>query len=117
MNTTSVILANLTPSDYRRIEEFGITCSGSTGVGAKPESYNGMAPYIATFVHELDRAIAALEWDDIHIQILHNQWIVRGENKISKQERVDKLRRRREEIIKDLCDNGNELAEALHEVA
>lgn len=109
----SVIFANLSRNDYRNFEKHGISYSGSTGESARTESYGGLAPYIATFDGEFSKAIRAMEWDAISIDVSGNQWIVRGKNVRGKQERIDKLRKDRAEILKALCDNGNELAEAL----
>ena len=73
---TTVTLARLTEAEYRRIENAGVNYSGSTGSGARPEDYNGLAPFIATYPGELGHAISVLGWKKFHLEIRVNDWVV-----------------------------------------
>lgn len=77
----SLILANLTPEDERRFHAARISYTGSTGPGAKPENYGGLAPYIATYLSALDRAVKAMGWHKFSIDASPGQWIVRCEHR------------------------------------
>jgi hypothetical protein len=73
MKDCSVILANLTTDEYRRFEAARISYSGSTGMGARPENYHGLAPYIATYLSELPKALNAIGWENIKVKFAGEQ--------------------------------------------
>lgn len=102
----SMIVAYLTPEEYRRFEEAHIPRSGSTGAGAKPKDYGGLAPYIATFRNEFDRAIEVLGWKKISLEVCGECLIVR-----SVAEEIADLKRQLTELL-----NLSALREALEPV-
>lgn len=72
----SIILANLTAHERAAFHFASIPYSGDTG-DARPELYHGLAPYIATFLRDLPKAIEVMRWSDCSIHDANGQWIVR----------------------------------------
>lgn len=105
MDNTALILANLTPEDDRRFHAARISYSGSTGAGAKPESYNGLAPYIATYASQLHHAVKAMGWEKFSIEATAVQWIVRCEVREYVHEEPASLR--------GICDDAQRLFDTL----
>jgi hypothetical protein len=73
----SLILANLTQKEYRRFQNARLMYSGSTGENANPKLYNGIAPYIATFLFNLKKVKKALRWKHPRLNLRGNQWILK----------------------------------------
>jgi len=73
---TPLILANLTIEEILRFNAADIPYSAST---AGPEN-GGLAPYIATYVSELQRAAEAMGWKTFAVDVQQHQYIAkRGE--------------------------------------
>lgn len=72
----TLILADLTAEDEQRFHAAQISYSGSTGQNF-PNDPNGLAPYIATYLPNLQAAVVAMGWDRFRITIENDQWIVR----------------------------------------
>lgn len=80
MNNDSVIIANITAADNEKFHAAHIPYSGSTGLAPRPSDPN--APYIATYLSELPRALKAMGWEHISftfsgVTFSGEQWIVR----------------------------------------
>lgn len=73
----ALILANLSKRDYKRFQKAKITYSGATGIGALPEDYNGIAPYIATYDGMFFDAVRAMKWSKFLLEITKHQILAR----------------------------------------
>jgi hypothetical protein len=72
----SVIFAKLTDEEYKRFQDGHISYSGATGMGVRPEDYNGVGPYIASFIMEIPKALRALRWKRVTVKREGNTWIL-----------------------------------------
>ena len=77
MAAISLILANLTEKEYARFMKSKVGYSGATGAYALPDHYDGLAPYIASFLWEAEPALRALRWRNFSVSASSHQWIVR----------------------------------------
>jgi hypothetical protein len=73
MRDISIILANLTADEYERFHAAGIGYSGSTGLGARTDSCDGVVPYIATYLSVLPKALHAMGWERIRVKFAGEQ--------------------------------------------
>jgi hypothetical protein len=111
MKLTALILANLTPEDEQRFHAAGIIYSGSTGQGAKPEAYHGLAPYIATYSSELTKATEAMGWIRFSVEASEHQVIARCESRTGNA--VSRIRAEMAHLARALEAKAEELADAL----
>jgi len=76
MNTTSLIVADMTEEDFDNFHAAGICFSGSTGrPGVSTSSYP--YPYIATYLGELERIVVSLKWPNFSAERHGSQWTIR----------------------------------------
>lgn len=85
-NNKSLILANLTVEEETAFHRAGITYTGSTGhVHEELVPRGSLTPYIATYIGELNAAIAAMGWKDVQITVTENQWVARRHEPVEKK--------------------------------
>jgi hypothetical protein len=74
--TEPLLLVNLTARDDAHFHAAHVPYTGATGLlGAK--SYGRLAPYIATYLGELPRAVLAMGWQHFTVAKRGGQWIAR----------------------------------------
>ena len=76
----ALILANLTRHDFKHFKHGKVKYSGAAADPAFTRSstrrYGKHAPYIATFPHELWKAVEAIGWKKFTVHEEGGQWIV-----------------------------------------
>ena len=92
MNTRTLILANLTRQDFEHFSNAKITYTGTAADprfgNSDPRPWGKHAPYIATYIGELLRAVKAMKWDSFSVEIIAGQWIISKEKCFTLSERA-----------------------------
>jgi hypothetical protein len=78
LGVETLLLVNLSAEDYAKFEAHPFPYSGSTGAGAAPELYGGLAPYIATYLNEIHRAMHTFGWKEAILSHEAGQWRLRS---------------------------------------
>lgn len=73
---TSLILCRLTDDDFDRFHAGKVTFSGSTGKGARSDDYWGVGPYIATFMFNMEKALTAMGWTEVRLELVSDKQIL-----------------------------------------
>ncbi len=79
VNGKTLILANLTKCDFDHFYDARIPYSGEAAdphFDRDPRPWGKRAPYIATFLGELPRAVKAMKWEKFSVEIIDGQWII-----------------------------------------